>query len=390
MFIVKRDDTHNLRQMYEDFGRQVIAPRAERFYTLGEFDRRSWRELAESGFWRIGVPREDGGSGGSWQDFATALEGLARSCGDLGFLLSLIAHAGFLRGVVEFGTQEQRHRFLPRLMGGSVGSTAITEPTGGSDVAALRTSARTTSSGYRLRGEKTHITNAPVADILLVVGRIPELGKRDITIFLVDAHAPGVMRGEAEVLFGNRTSPTGPLIFDEVELGADAVLGLPGEGLQTLYNVISFDRVLYGLIAAAYLEPLLEQGLRFAQQRQAFKTSIAEHEYIQGRLTDIKLTIESVRSVSRTALDALVAGDREASLLCSTAKLLGSEGLVASTRHLMCILGHRAYMEGPVSRAIRDALGTLIAGGTTEMQRKNIFNQMVQLYQGKEAADGTA
>src|SRR5579884_2935960 len=116
MFIVKRADARNLRQMYEDFGRQVVAPRAERFYALGEFDRRSWRELAESGFWRIGVPREDGGSGGSWQDFATALEGLARTCGDLGFLLSLIAHAGFLRGVVEFGTREQRHRFLPRLM----------------------------------------------------------------------------------------------------------------------------------------------------------------------------------------------------------------------------------------------------------------------------------
>jgi isovaleryl-CoA dehydrogenase len=292
-------------------------------------------------------------------------------------MLSLVAHAGLVRGLVEFGTPGQRERFLPRLLDGAVGATAITEPSGGSDVAGLRTSAVRTPGGYLLSGAKTHITNAPVADVALVLGRIPELGRRDITIFVVDLAGPGVARGPAESLFGNRTSPTGELRFDGLELPGDAVLGTEGHGLQMLYDVISFDRLLYGLIAAAYLEPLLREALEFACSRQAFKVRIADHQYVQGKLTDIRLAIETSRWVSRAALDAVVAGDPQASLRCSVAKLVGSEGLAAATRDVMTILGHRGYVEGPVTRSIQDALGTLIAGGTTEMQRKNIFNQML-------------
>jgi isovaleryl-CoA dehydrogenase len=367
-----------LRHAYEQFGREVVRTRADDYYALETLDLNSWRELAEAGFWRIPIAEQDGGQGRGWQEFGAALEGLASGAGDLGFLLSLIAHAGLLRAVAEFGSQSQRDRLLRPLMDGAVGATAITEATGGSDVAALRTSAVRGESGYRLSGEKMHITNAPVADVVLVLGRIPELGKRDITIFLVETLRDGVLRGPAEHLFGLRTSPTGTLSLQDVELPDDAVLGQEGNGLSLLYNVISFDRVLYGLIASAYLEPLLELALRHAAERRAFKARLLDHEYVQGRLTDMRIAIEVARSVSRSALDALTLGHDDASLRCSVAKLVGSESLVAATQHLMCVLGHRGYIEGVASRSTRDALGTLIAGGTTEMQRKNIFNQMVR------------
>lgn len=364
---------------YERFGREVVAPRAAQQYDHHSFDRVAWKGLASLGFWRIAVPTAYGGDGGTWRDFADALQSLARTATDLGFLLSLIAHAGLLRGVLKFGTEAQKRRLVRQLIGGAVGATAITEPSGGSDISGIKTAAVADASGYRLTGLKQHITNAPVADLSLVVGRIPALGSRDITLFVLDLHAKGVSRGEPEVMSGNRTSPTGALMFDDVELGADAVLGEPGDGLAVLYNIISFDRVLYGLIAAAWLEPMLEDGIKFAHERRAFKAQLIDHEYVQGRITDMMVTIETTRAVSLRALDALIADRPDANLRCSMAKLVGTEGLVAATRNAMCLLGHRGYMDGVVSRAVHDALGTLIAGGTSEMQRKNILNQMLKL-----------
>jgi alkylation response protein AidB-like acyl-CoA dehydrogenase len=358
-----------LRETYADFGRCVVQPNADTHYDLETLDVESWHALADAGFWRIPVAERFGGQGYGWNDFAVALEGLASGTGDLGFLLSVIAHAGLLRAVAEFGSPSQQARLLPALTGGAVGATAITEATGGSDVAAVRSHAVRTNDGYRLTGEKQHITNAPVADVVLLLGRIPELGRRDITIFLVETSQEGVLRLPAEHLFGLRTSPTGTLTVKDVELPADAVLGQEGAGLSLLYNVISFDRVLYGLIAAAYLQPLLDVALDYATGRRAFGARLVDHEYIQVS-----------REVSRSALDALVRGRDDASLRCSVAKFVGSESLVSATRNLMCVLGHHGYVDGLASRCTRDALGTLIAGGTTEMQRKNIFNQMLRAF----------
>jgi alkylation response protein AidB-like acyl-CoA dehydrogenase len=237
----------------------------------------------------------------------------------------------------------------------------------------------TTSAGYRVTGAKDHITNAPVANVALVLGRVPELGRRDITLFLVPTDAPGVRPGKQEQLLGLRTSPTGPLHLDGVELDRDAVLGKPGNGLGLLYDIISFDRLLYGLIAGSFLRPRLDEALDYASRRTAFGVPIADHQYVQGRLTDIRITIETSTAVSWAALDALIDGDRDSSLRCSVAKLVGSEGLAAAAQHLLALHGHLGYERGPVAKVMQDALGTLIAGGTSEMQRKNILNQMRSL-----------
>lgn len=366
------------------FGTEVLAPAAEEHYRRETLDFDAWRALADLGFWRIPVPVEWGGFGGTWRDLADAVGQLARSGRDLGFTLSAVAHAGLLRAVTEFGHDSQRARFLPALIGGAVGATALTETHGGSDVARTRTEAVLGARGYRLRGAKDHITNGPVADVALVLGRIPELGARhDITLFLVDADQPGVRHGRPEELLGLRTSPTGPLYFDDAELGPDAVLGNAGDGLDLLYNVISYDRLLYGLVAAAYLEPLLDEAVSFCRERSAFGAPILDYQYVQLRLTDIKVTIETSAAVSHAALDALLADRPDAVLACSVAKLVGSEGLARAAQHLLGIHGHAGYQRGPITTAVQDALGTLIAGGTTEMQRKNIFNQMVRIGGGR-------
>ncbi|KOX05795.1 acyl-CoA dehydrogenase [Micromonospora sp. NRRL B-16802] len=289
----------------------------------------------------------------------------------------MIAHAGFVRALVEHGTAWHHRTVLPSLLNGAVGATALTETQGGSDVARIRTQAQADGDGWVLSGSKDHITNAPVADRALILARVPELGRRDITLFVLNLHSPGVRRGDPERLLGLRTSPTGALHLDDVRLPAEAVLGRPGDGLSTLYDIISFDRALYGLVAAAYLEPRLDEVVRYTRERQAFGSPIIDHQYVQGRLTDIRIAIEVSRALALAGIEALVRRDPQASLRCSVAKLLGSEGLVESAQNLMRLRGHLGYMRGDTTRDLQDALGTLIAGGTSEMQRKNILNQML-------------
>lgn len=367
----------NIQSRFAELARRHVAGRSARAYEAEVLDRLAWRRLAADGMWRIGVPAALGGAGGTWRDLALAISGVARGSDDLGFTLSLIAHAGLVRALVRHGTEWHHRHVLPPLMAGAIGATALTEAHGGSDVARTRTTAEHTNGGWLLTGSKDHITNAPVADQALVLGRVPALGRRDITLFVVNLRAPGVGRGSAEQLLGLRTSPTGALRFDQTFVPERAVLGSAGDGLATLYDIISFDRALYGLAAAGYLEPRLEKAIGFSQEREAFGHPIIDHQYVQGRLTDIRIAIEVARATALAGVDALVAEDPEASLRCSVAKLVGSEGLVAAAQNILRLKGHVGYMRGEATRDLQDALGTLIAGGTSEMQRKNILNQML-------------
>ncbi|MGW5652726.1 acyl-CoA dehydrogenase family protein [Streptomyces humi] len=365
-------------RQFEDMARAHVAGRADLAYRDEILDLVSWRRLADAGLWRAGVPERLGGHGGTWRDLALRLADVARGGGDLGFVLSLIAHAGLVRALTEYGTPWQHEHFLRPLLDGEVGATALTEPHGGSDVAAARTTAvAREAGGWSLTGVKDHITNAPVADRAMVLGRVPALGRRDITLFLVDLSGPGVRRGPAEELLGLRSSPTGALLLDEVPVPAGAVLGTPGDGLRTLYDIISFDRALYGLVIAAYLGPELDRAVAYTRERRAFGSAILDHQYVQGRLTDVRIIIETARATALAGIDALVEGEAEASLRCSVAKFVGSEGLVEAATHLMVLHGHLGYTRGPQAQVVQDALGTLIAGGTSDMQRKNILNQML-------------
>ena len=377
--------SNNIRKKYHDLARETVHERRDECYKERCLDRDSWQDLAREGLWKIPVPLQLGGAGGTWWDFVAAFEGIAAGGRDLGFNLSLVAHAGLIRSLMIYCTPAELETLLPPLLDGAVGATALTETRGGSDVARVETSATRSGDGseYILSGTKDHVTHGPVCDHALVLARIPDLGDRDITLFMIDMNSPGIYQGDIEHMLGNRTSPTGPFSMDGVRVSADRIIGDPGDGLSTIYNTISLDRLLYGVLAAAALEPVLEECIDFAQHRVAFKKPIAEYQYIQQRLTEIKMSIETTRSLSYSALESLVDGDPEANLRCSAAKLHGAEALLSSSEHAVRIYGHLGYMEGPSSRFFCDALGTVIAGGTQEMQRKNLWNQMISLRGGR-------
>lgn len=351
------------------------------------FDAAGWREIGHAGLWRLPVPRTYGGDGHSWWEFVAALEGLASTVEDLGFLLSIVAHIGGLRVLMDNGEEDQKRHFLPLLMEGQVASTAITEPGGGSDVARMTVTARPDDGGrLRLHGRKAHITNAPVADVMIVVGRMAGLPeKRDICLYIVERDAGGIETGAPEDMLGNRTSPTGDIHFDGAAVDPINVLGRPGDGLSVLYNMISLDRLLYGVLAAAYAEPWLRRSMARTTERVAFGRPIKQHQHVQQRLVDMKIRIETSRWLSYAALDALIRGEPQASLLCSAAKLVGTEGLWGTAQDVMLLHGHAGYEAGPIAQLMRDVCGTRIAGGTSDIQKVNIFNQLDKLH-SKEVA----
>jgi alkylation response protein AidB-like acyl-CoA dehydrogenase len=211
----------------------------------------------------------------------------------------------------------------------------------------------------------------------MVAGRIPRLGeKRDITLFFLDLDVPGVSVGAPESNLGIRTSPTASLTFDRVHLNDDNIIGKPGDGLSVLYRIISFERALYGVIASGLISDMLGKSIARIEERRAFNRPLADYQYVQQQITDMKMASVVCRLLTFAALDALAQGDPEASILCSTAKFQAGEHLLKAAESLVQLHGHLGFMNNSLSRYLRDAVGMRIAGGTSDIQRINIFNQM--------------
>lgn len=372
------DDTQRaLAARFAELGRSVAA-RAASHDAAGTLDRSAWQAVADAGLWRLPVAREDGGAGGSWIDCVAAIEGIAGTVDDLGFMITMLGHIGSLRLLVEEGTPAQKARWLEPLMRGEIGVTAMTEAGGGSDLARMRLSAEPNGEGaWLLSGAKTHITNAPVARHGMIAGRVPSLGKgRDITLFFVDLDADGVMIGDTEDNLGIRTSPTADIVFDDTPLTEENIVGRPGDGLRLLYRVIAFERALYGVIASGMIEGMIDKAMDRVESRTAFGRPLADYQYVQSRITDMKMAAVACRLATYSGLSKLEADVEDASIVCSTAKFLAGEQLLASAEHLVQLHGHLGFMNNDISRALRDAVGMRIAGGTSDIQRINVFNQM--------------
>jgi isovaleryl-CoA dehydrogenase len=365
-----------LKERLRRFAEAEVAPGAERRDRSGLFDRDLWRRLADVGLWRLLAPGPEAEPGELW-DFLAGFEGLASGAAEMSLVLSAIAHAGLIHVLLRHGTGEQRARWLPLLSSGGIGATAATEPGGGSHVTSIRTTAVPEGDGYLLTGEKAHITNAPVADVVLVVGRVPSLGERDITLFLVPGGAEGVSLGPPERQLGQRSSPTGPVRLERVFVRTDDVVGGAGGGLSTLYAFLAFDRLMYAVATAGLLEPLIATAMDRACTRRAFGVPLAEHELIQDKLVEMKVTMEASRWLAYSAVAALGHDDLRCSSQASVAKIVAAEGMVRSALELIQLFGHAGYADGPIERVLRDAVALRIAGGTTEMQKKNVFKHLL-------------
>jgi len=357
---------------------QSVSERALHHDREGTLDEFSWRMLADMNLWRIPVRSELGGLGGTWLECVECLEEVARECEDLGFLITSLGHIGSLRLLCDYGDEEQKHRWIPGLLKGNIAVTAMTEECGGSDLSKMQLAAVKTAGQYLLNGKKTHITNAPVATMGLLAGRIPALGvKKDITLFFLDLNVPGISIGPVEMNLGLRTSPTADIDLENVSITECNIIGAQGGGLNILHDIISFERALYGVIAAGLIERMAQLGMQRSLSRKAFGKNIAEFQYVQDKLVGMKMSSTICRSLTYEALRMLEEKHPESSLVCSSVKYQAALRLVESAGNLMQIYGHQGYSDPKIGKFVRDAAGMKIAGGTNDIQKVNIFKQML-------------
>jgi hypothetical protein len=340
------------------------------------FSRELWRKCGEIGIQGLPVPEEYGGSGQDPLSTAIALDALGYGCRDSGLVFSLCAH--LLSCVVplwRYGSDEQKRRYLPGLCDGTlIGVHAMTEPGSGSDAFALRTKAERDGQGFRINGTKMFISNGPIADVLIVFA-MTDAAKGyygGVTAFLVENGTPGFQASRKLEKMGLRTAPLGELVFEDVWVPAEAVVGEVGAGTTLFTHAMDWERICLFASHVGTMERLLEQAITYARSRTQFGQAIGKFQAIAHRIVDMKVQLEAARLLTYRAAWRL-GRVRSVSVDASMAKLFVSESLVKAALGTVQIYGGYGYMtEYEVERALRDAVGSTIYSGTSEMQRNII------------------
>jgi alkylation response protein AidB-like acyl-CoA dehydrogenase len=335
-----------------------------------------WRKCAAIGIQGLPVPEEYGGSGVDSLSCAIALEALGYGCRDGGLVFSLCAH--LLACVVPVwlhGNDAQKRRYLPGLTDGTlIGTHAITEPGSGSDSFSMRTRAERVDNGWLINGSKTFISNGPVGDLAIVFA-MTDTKKGfhgGVTAFLVDKATPGFSAGHKSEKMGLRTSPVGELVFEDMHVLDDTVLGSVGGGSALFATAMDWERILLVASHVGAIERLLETSIAYARTRSQFGQAIGKFQAVSHKIADMKVQLEAARLL--TYRSAWRLGNlRNASLDACITKLFVSESLVKAAFDTVQIHGGYGFMiEYEVERALRDAIGSTIYSGTSEIQRNNI------------------
>ena len=366
-----------VRDMTRQFANDVIRPLAEELDRDSRFPAEIYDQMAELGLFGIGVPEELGGPGFDTVTYAIVMEELSRGYASIADQCGLIELVSSL--LVCHGSDAQQEKWLSGLLSAKIRPAyCITEPEAGTDVSGIRTTAVRDGDGWVLNGGKIWIHNAPIADIGFVLARTdPEAGHRGMSIFIVDLHADGVMRGPKEIKMGQRASQVGPLSFDDVRLSPDALLGTEGRGFHMMMSVLDKGRVGIGALAVGIGQAGLEAATEYAQQRKQFKKPISEFQGVQWLLADIAKDVEAARLLVHSAASKIDTG-QDATRACSMAKCFAGDMAVVRSADAVQVFGGSGYIRGfEVERLYRDAKITQIYEGTNQIQRMIIARELL-------------
>jgi alkylation response protein AidB-like acyl-CoA dehydrogenase len=337
-----------------------------------EFSREGWKRCADFGIQGLPVPEAYGGGGVDQVTIAAAMEALGYACRDAGLVFSLNAQMWSCEvPLVRFGSEEQKHRYLPPLCDGTtIGVQAMTEPDSGSDAFNMRTTARKADGGYVLEGTKTFITNAPVADVFVVFAATDRAkGFAGLSAFVVERDTPGLTIGQPFDKMGLRTSPMSELVLDGCRVPADALLGREGAGMAVFNHSMEWERSFILASAIGTMTRQLERTIAYAKERKQFGQSIGKFQAVSHRIVDMKLRLETSRLLLYRLAWKRDRG-RTSPLESALVKLYLSESFLASSLDALQLHGGMGYMtETELERDVRDAMGSRIYSGTSEIQR---------------------
>ncbi len=367
-----------IRTTVRTFAEQEVQPRAKALDAEDAFPRDLWQRLIELQLTGVIIPERYGGAGLDMVSYMLTIEEISRVCAGLAVALSV--HISVATSpILLFGTDQQRERFVvPMAKGALLGGFAQTEPNAGSDAAGITTTASRREGGWVLNGTKTFITNGD-GDVFVTTAKTdPAAGHKGITTFIVTKELDGFSLGVKEDKMGIRASTTYELLFTDMFVPDDQVLGLPGEGFRIAMATLDASRIGIGAQAIGIAQGAFDQALAYAQQRQAFGGPIGRFGAIQQMLADMAVRLESARLL---VYQAAWRKDRglDVNKQASMAKLFASETATFVTNKAVQIHGGYGYIkEYDVERYYRDAKVTELYEGTSEIQRLVIARQLLK------------
>jgi acyl-CoA dehydrogenase len=366
-----------ISELAQKFAREVIAPNAAEFDAKAEFPVDIVSQARELGLMNVSVPEEFGGTGGSVLDLILVAEQLGWGCSGIGLAILLNNLAADPINVA--ANEAQRKKYFG-LLAESFGAYALTEPSAGSDVSAIKTRAERKGKEWVLNGQKIWISNASVAQFFVVFAKTaPDKGTYGITAFLVDRDVQGLSVGKPLAKMGQKASPACEIFFEDVVLGDGQRLGKENEGFKIAMRVFDRSRPMVGAMATGLSQRALDESLRYAVERQSFGKSIIEHQAIGFKISEMGMRTEAARLLARKAAWAKD-HNLNNTLLASYAKTYGSDtGMWAATEATQILGGYGYSREYPTEKLMRDAKVMQLYEGTNEIQRIVMQRQLVKL-----------
>lgn len=380
----QNSDFQTLRTEVRKFLKDRVEVDWESRERSGDFAIDAFREGCRLGYFTCCLPQAYGAMG-NFPAIRIVAEEMGRV--DPGFALSTLAHTGlFGLNIANFGNEEQKTRILPDIISGKkIGAWALTEPEIGSDAASIKTTARRDGNDYYLSGEKTFITNAPIADLFIVLARTSGTSGsfQGITAFIVDRHQDGVSVGKPFYKLGHRTSPTSEISFSNVRITPDNILGGPDMAFKDVKYSLACERLVFSSIGQGMMDACLEKSTHYALERIQFGQPIATYQLIQEKIANMVVHGDIIRTYTDRLFDRFLNKEdvnQEAAIL----KLFSAKACMQIASDTVQIFGGAGYLEeSGVARFLRDAKLFEIGAGTNEVQTMVIAKGHLGKYKTK-------
>ncbi|WP_267595371.1 acyl-CoA dehydrogenase family protein [Carbonactinospora thermoautotrophica] len=369
-----------LRKTVAEFAHDVVAPVIAEYYERDEFPYDIVRQMGELGLFGLPFPEEYGGMGGDYLALCLAIEELARVDSSVAITLEAAVSLGAMP-IYRFGTEEQKRTWLPKLCSGEMlGAFGLTEPGGGSDAGATRTTARLENGEWVINGTKAFITNSGtditgLVTVTAVTG-VGEDGRKEISSIIVPSGTPGFTVSKKYSKVGWNASDTRELSFDDCRVPEANLLGERGRGYAQFLQILDEGRIAIAALATGLAQGCVDESVKYAKERQAFGQPIGKYQAIQFKIADMETRAHTARLAWYRAAEKMLRGEpfkKEAAI----AKLYSSEIAVTNAREATQIHGGYGFMnEFPVARMWRDAKILEIGEGTSEVQRILIAREL--------------
>jgi len=373
------DQQKMIQKMVQEFAEKEVGPIAAELDEKGEFPTKTLEKMAKLGLLGIFIPNEYGGAGLDTISYATVIEEISRKCASTGVITSV--HNSLVSyPIIKYGTEEQKKKYLPLLAKGEkIGAFAATEPNAGSDLGAMQTTAKLKGNKYIINGDKTFITSGPKAGIIIVFAVTDKsAGTKGISTFIVENTMKGFKVGSIFDKMGINANLVSELIFEDMEVPKENLLGKEGDGLKIALSTLDAGRIGIAAQAVGIAQAALDESIEYSKQRQQFGKPIAKFQAIQWMIAEMATNIEAARYLLYNAAYAKDKGGRF-SKEAAMAKLFASETAMDAAIKAVQIHGGYGYTkEYTVERLFRDAKITEIYEGTSEVQKMVIAGSLLR------------